>query len=62
MGNEISDRQWRDVLAVLAAQSTSLDYSYLRQWATTLGVRDLLERALGNTAPPDAEPEQQRLF
>lgn len=50
MGNEVSDRQWRDVLAVLAAQRESLDYMYLHQWAATLGVRDLLDRALGSTA------------
>lgn len=58
MGSEVSDRQWRDVLAVLATQNTMLDYAYLRQWALTLGVRDLLDRALGNTLPPDSEGQQ----
>lgn len=53
MGNEVSERQWRDVLAVLAAQRDSLDYVYLRQWAVALGVDDLLERALGNAPLSD---------
>lgn len=61
MGNEVSDRQWRDVLAVLTAQSASLDYPYLRQWATVLGVRDLLDRALGSNSSPETA-DQQPLF
>jgi hypothetical protein len=61
MGGEISDRQWRDVLAVLAAQSDRLDDRYLRQWAAMLGVRDLLDRALGDD-PPLNTVVQQQLF
>lgn len=61
MGGEVSDRQWRDVLAVLAAQDGRLDDAYLRRWATTLGVRDLLDRAVGGGSPPEAGT-QQRLF
>lgn len=62
IGSEVSERQWRDVLSVLAAQSMNLDYAYLQEWAITLGVRDLLDRALGSDAPPDAEAQQQQLF
>lgn len=47
LGDEISDRQWRDVLGVLAVQGERLDLSYMHQWAASLGVSDLLQRALG---------------
>ena len=46
MGNEISERQWRDVQEVLKMKSGELDQAYLRQWAIELNVSDLLERAL----------------
>jgi len=44
-GGEVSDRQWRDVLGMIAAVGESLDRDYLQRWATKLGVSDLLERA-----------------
>lgn len=47
LGGEISDRQWRDILGVLAVQGDRLDLVYLRQWADALDVSDLLQRALG---------------
>ena len=46
MGNEISTRQWKDIMGVLNRQTTSLDLAYLQQWAAELGVTDLLNRAL----------------
>ena len=49
-GGEISDRQWRDVIGVLAAQHGRLDESYLRDWADQLGLRDLLGRAMDEAA------------
>jgi len=47
LGGELSDRQWRDVLGVLAVQGNRLDLGYMRRWAAMLDVSDLLERALG---------------
>ena len=45
LGNEISDRQWSDVLGVLKVQSGSMDRQYLEFWARSLNVSDLLSRA-----------------
>jgi hypothetical protein len=45
-GDEVSDRQWRDVLGVLKTQGTALELEYLREWAPVLGVLDLLRRAM----------------
>jgi hypothetical protein len=46
LGNEISERQWRDVQDVIKTQAERIEITYLRQWAATLGVEDLLQRAL----------------
>jgi hypothetical protein len=51
-GGEVSDRQWRDIAAIVRVQGRRLDREYLRESAGILGVSDLLERALGD-APPD---------
>lgn len=61
-GGGVSDRQWTDVLGVLKVQGLTLDCAYLREWASQLGLADLLARAMdaaglppnppGNEAPP----------
>ena len=45
-GGEVSDRQWRDVVGVLAVQGESLDRAYLDHWAAELELEALLARAL----------------
>jgi hypothetical protein len=46
LGGETSDRQWTDILGIVRTQGGRLDLGYLRLWAGTLKVDDLLERAL----------------
>lgn len=46
MGDEVSDRQWQDVLGVLKVQGERIDRAYLQQMADELGVGDLLQRAI----------------
>ena len=41
-----SQRQWADILGVIARQQQYLDLGYLRAWADTLRVRTELEQAL----------------
>jgi hypothetical protein len=46
MGGETSERQWTDVQNILKTQAGRLDLAYLHQWASSLGVADLFDRAL----------------
>lgn len=46
LGNQVSDRQWRDALGVLKVQGDLLDREYLDLWARRLDVWDLLARAV----------------
>lgn len=50
-GGEVSERQWGDVVGVLRVQSDALDLDYMRRWATSLDLSDLLDRALAAAAP-----------
>jgi hypothetical protein len=49
-GGEVSDRQWRDVIAILRVQGDRIDRARLREWAPRLGIGDLLEKALTDVA------------
>ena len=45
LGDEVSERQWTDILGVMKTQDENLDRDYLQKWAAELRVDDLLERA-----------------
>lgn len=45
-GNEISEKQWDDIVGVIKVQGEKLDKEYLNHWAIQLGVRKLLNKAL----------------
>lgn len=45
LGDEVSERQWLDVIGVLKVQGNALDRDYLDKWAGELGIADLLDRA-----------------
>ena len=47
-GGRVSERQWRDVLGMIAVHGDDLDREYLDRWADHLGVRELLGSALGS--------------
>ncbi|MBA4071476.1 MAG: hypothetical protein C0497_06525 [Gemmatimonas sp.] len=61
-GDDVSERQWRDVVGILRVQGNRLDVRRLRDWAARLGVSDLLERAFrvsegegtSRAGPPEA--------
>ena len=45
----ISDRQWSDVLGVLAVQSQALDMKYLRSCSEKLDLGDILQKAISES-------------
>jgi hypothetical protein len=47
-GGEVSDRQWRDVVAIVRRQGGALDRAYLEETARLIGVADLAVRALAD--------------
>lgn len=56
-GNEVSSRQWNDVLGILKTQGRSLDHVYMTTWAQALGLSDLLARALTEANAPSGPRE-----
>jgi hypothetical protein len=45
LGDEISERQWSDIVGVMRVHRAALDRRYLEYWAGELGVADLLQKA-----------------
>ncbi len=45
-GGSSSERQWSDILGILAVQNKNLDFKYLKQWAVKLRLSDLLQKAM----------------
>ena len=45
MGNEVSEKQWRDVVALILHQQGAFDEAYIAEWADKLGVTDLVKKA-----------------
>jgi hypothetical protein len=52
LSGEQSDRQWRDALGIVLVQAGRLDTDYLRRYAETLGVRDLVDWVLSASSSP----------
>ena len=53
MSDDVSERQWMDVLGVLKVRGDALDLGYMQHWAETLDVTDLLQRALQEAGLPE---------
>jgi len=45
-GGRVSERQWLDVQGVMKVQGQQLDKAYLKKWALTLSISELLDSAL----------------
>ncbi len=48
-GGMVSDRQWRDILGLIAVQGESLDFVYLRTTAAEVELTENLEIAFGDS-------------
>lgn len=53
LGGETSERQWHDIIGVIKVQSENLDGQYLKKWAESLGLSDLLAKAYRDTESPN---------
>ncbi len=50
LGNEVSERQWKDVLGVIRVQGDVLDRGYVQRRAAALRLSDVLDRAFAEAA------------
>ncbi|NJO82205.1 MAG: hypothetical protein HC828_04950 [Blastochloris sp.] len=66
LGGGVSDRQWRDVQAMLRVHADDLDHTYLQQWAATLQLTTVLDAALRGERPSTDDsaddPQQTRMW
>lgn len=44
-GGRVSDQQWKDILGILKIQTDTLDLDYLKYWASSLNLSELLSRS-----------------
>ena len=44
-GQRVSEKQWNDILGVLRTQKQQLDLDYLKSWAVSFEIQELLEKA-----------------
>lgn len=51
-GDEVSERQWNDILGILKVQAGELDRDYLKKWAEKLGLSNLLNKAFDEAGIP----------
>lgn len=47
-----SQRQWDDVLGILAVQGEKLNFSYMKKWSAILEIDNLLENAISENKEP----------
>jgi hypothetical protein len=50
-GGLVSEKQWRDIVAVLRISHGTLDNAYLDSWAARLSLTELLARARSKSSP-----------
>ena len=53
-GGRVSNTQWTDVVGIIGGSSSILDLDYLRHWAETLGLTELLDRAFREAREEDS--------
>ena len=53
-GGRISSTQWTDVVGIIGGSSSTLDVDYLRDWAETLSLTELLDRAFREASDEDS--------
>lgn len=52
-GGRVSNNQWTDVVGIIGGSSSRLDLDYLREWAETLGLTELLNQAFKEATDED---------